>query len=134
MGELYPNWLRRCLVFSGVLHDLAIICMGFYAFGEPPRTILAALNHESVRNLWGIVLIVGGVLALVGILSRNLRFETTGCVFTAAGKLVWMVAALSPIPGITGTEVLATALFAGAMGTTWRFFALYAGSYLRART
>jgi hypothetical protein len=77
--------------------------------------------------------LIRGVLALLGVLFRNARWETSGCVLTSAAKIVWVVAALTPGADLIGTETLAAVLIAGASGTMWRVWGLYVGQYLKVR-
>jgi hypothetical protein len=133
MGMIdYPLWLRRCIFFTAVIHDVAIMSAGIFAFREQPRTIMFALG-DDFRLLWASMLLLGGVLALLGIIFRNIRWETSGCVLTSAAKIVWVVAALTPGADLIGTETLVAVLIAGASGTMWRFWGLYVGQYLRVR-
>lgn len=128
----YPKWLRIGIYTSAIVHDIAIICAGWFSFQEAPRTILNALP-EGPRLVWSTMFIIGGLMALIGIGLRNVRFETTGCVLTACAKLVWVVAALTPILDVLGTDTLACILIAGAAGTMWRFCGIWVGQYLRVR-
>jgi hypothetical protein len=128
----YPHWLRRCIFFTAVVHDVAIMCAGLFAFQEQPRTIMFALG-DGFRLAWATMFFLGGVLALLGVLFRNARWETSGCVLTSAAKIVWVVAALTPGADLIGTETLAAVLIAGASGTMWRVWGLYVGQYLKVR-
>lgn len=128
----FPPWLRLGFYWTSMIHDLAIVAMGVLALQESPRTILLALP-DSYNLLWAAILIVGGLMSAIGVFSRNIRAETTGCALVIGAKLVWVAAALSPQIEVVGTEVLAMALVAGAAGTMWRILGLFAGQYLRAR-
>lgn len=129
----YPPWLRWSLFSTAVIHDAAIMVAGWYSVQDAPRTILIALPHGP-RGAWSAMLLLGGALALLGTITKNVRIETTGCVLVAAAKLVWVVAALSPgSEFVQGADVLAAILIAGATGTMWRFFGLYVGQYLRTK-
>lgn len=116
---------------TGVVHDVSIIAAGWVAWRDSPITISISLG--DLRFAWATMLIVGGVLSLVGIFIRQLRPELTGCVMTAAAKLVWAVAVVQLDTSPYGTGTFAFILIAGASGTMWRFFGLYIGSLLRAR-
>jgi hypothetical protein len=128
----YPRWLKLCITWTAIVHDLAIVLAGMFAIDETPRTILNALP-DGPRLVWALMLIVGGLISLVGAAWGVLRIETTGCVLVVGAKLVWVVAALAPSQDVIGTEVLAAVLVAGASGTLWRVWGLYVGQYLRIR-
>jgi hypothetical protein len=130
----YPNWLRKSLFAMAVIHDLAIAAAGFIVVvghDDIPLTLTHALDHTTI--FWGALMLVGGLTSFVGSIIKQQRLECTGCVVTAAAKLVWVVAALQPGSGLPGTEILALILVAGASGTMWRFFGLWVGYYLRVR-
>lgn len=132
----YPFWIRKGLLATAVIHDIAIIGAGFLALtGNAPLSLSHSLDHLTV--VWGWMLIMGGATSFIGALVRQARMETTGCVVTAAAKLVWVVAALqsgqSDSYFLPGTGILAFVLIAGAAGTMWRFLGLWVGYYLRVR-
>lgn len=128
----YPHWLKWSILLSALIHDVAIIIAGWLAFDETPRTISNALP-PGMRHVWAVMMIVSGIVSVIGVVSRNNRLETTGCVFTTGSKLVWVVAALTAQTGSPGADVLAAVLVAGASGTMWRVWGLYVGQYLKIR-
>jgi hypothetical protein len=128
----YPHWLRRAITLTAVVHDLAVMAAGAFAWREQPLTILMSLN-SGFRLIWATMLFFGGLISLYGIVRKSFRFETTGCVLTSCAKLVWFVAALRPQTDVLGSSTLAAILLAGTSGTMWRVWGLYVGQYLRAR-
>lgn len=126
----YPRWLKFGILFSAILHDVAVIGMAGAAWRESPPTITIALDH--VAGIWVGMLFIGGLFSLIGVFAKNNRIESTGVVMTSAAKLVWVVALLQVHFSPLGAETLVFALMAGAFGTAWRFFGLWVGNYLRA--
>lgn len=128
----YPHWLKRALLLTAIIHDLAIVFAGWSAIHQSPPTIQLAFDHLSLAWAW--MLIAGGLIALFGSVARNMRIETTGCALTSVAKLVWVVAVLqAPFDSPFGADVLIGILVAGAAGTIWRFLSLWVSYYLRIR-
>ena len=125
-----PFWLVWATVASAAVHDVAVIVAGWSSYSDIPRTISSSLSSSAV-TVWSLMLVIGGFIALVGLLLQNVRLETTGCVLTSAAKIVWMVAALSS--PTQGSRTLVFILIAGATGTLWRVWVLFASQVLRVR-
>ena len=80
--------LAACLV-SGIVQLI---------IRKQPASINAVLVDPSVRIMWNIMLIIGGGIALFGIVQRNpynsLRFESIGLLCTAISASVYSMAVI----------------------------------------
>lgn len=79
---------------------------------------------ELVRFCWSVSLVVGGMLRIMGLLSRRVRLDALGCLLLGWAALVFGLAITKVSPrGIVGALLIA-AFGYGCLSRWWQYYRL----------